>query len=70
LRLTHLVTTELVADVLPQTGISVPMAELAPKTVQDRFVSKADDEATPQPAKSTRTAEALVPTAATAAPAK
>jgi hypothetical protein len=69
LRLTHLVTTDMVADVLPQTGM--PMVELAPKTVQDRFVSKADDEAEPQTAKSTRTAEVLVPAGATTAtPAK
>jgi hypothetical protein len=70
LRLTRLVTTEMVADVFPQTGASIPMVELTPKTVQDRFASKAEDEATPQQGKSTRTAEALVPTAATAAPAK
>jgi hypothetical protein len=71
LRLTHLVTTDMVADVLPQAGTSVPMAELAPKTVQDRFVSKADDEAATQSAKSTRTAEVLVPAGATTAtPAK
>jgi hypothetical protein len=66
LRLTHLVTTDAVADVLPLTRI--PMAEVAAKPVQDRFVSKAED-TSPQPAKATKTAEALVPTGA-AAPAK
>jgi hypothetical protein len=71
LRLTHLVTTDMVVDVFPQTGAPIPMVELTPKTVQDRFASKADDEAATQPAKSTRTAEVLVPTGATTAtPAK
>ena len=37
LRLTNLVTTDAVADVLPQTDIAVPVAEAKP--VQDRFVS-------------------------------
>ena len=73
LRLTNLVTTDAVAEVLPQTEISVvPVAELA-KPVQDRFVSSAvESETAPQTAKSTRTAEALVPTGgvAAAAPAK
>ena len=42
LRLTNLVTTDAVADVLPQTEIAAaPVAELAPKPVQDRFVSSA-----------------------------
>jgi hypothetical protein len=61
LRRTNLVTTEAVADVLPQTEIAVPMAELTPKTVQDRFVAGEPDDS-PQPAKSTKTAEALAPT--------
>ena len=71
LRLTNLVTTDAVAEVLPQTEISVvPVAELA-KPVQDRFVSSAvESETAPQTAKSTRTAEALVPTGGVAAPAK
>jgi hypothetical protein len=72
LRRTNLVTTEAMADVLPQTEIEVaPMAELGPKTVQDRFVA-GEGELSPQPAKSTKTAEALVPTggSAAAAPAK
>jgi len=66
LRLTHLVTTDAVAEVLPLTRI--PMAEAGAKPVQDRFVSKAED-TSPQPAKATKTAEALVPTGAVA-PAK
>jgi hypothetical protein len=74
LRLTNLVTTDAVAEVLPQTGIAVvPVAELAAKPVQDRFVgSAAEAETNPQAAKSTKTAEAMVPTGgvATTAPAK
>jgi hypothetical protein len=71
LRLTHLVTTDAVADVLPQTDVPVPVAEVSTKPVQDRFTGKADDETMP-PVKSTKTAEAMVPTGnvATAAPAK
>jgi hypothetical protein len=69
LRLTNLVTTDAVADVLPHD--MTPMAELKSKPAQDRFVSSAVEEpATVQPAKSTKTAEAAVPTggAATAQP--
>jgi hypothetical protein len=67
LRRSNLVTTEAVADVLPQTEITVvPMAELTPKTVQDRFVA-GESEASPQAAKSTKTAEAVVPTGGSAA---
>ena len=64
LRLTNLVTTDAVADVLPQLdSASVPVAEVTAKPTQDRFVSTAvDAEAHPQPAKSTKTAEAAVPT--------
>jgi hypothetical protein len=69
LRLTNLVTTDAVAEVLPQMEIPpVPVAELA-KPVQDRFVSSAvESETAPQTAKSTKTAEALVPTGGAAAP--
>ena len=57
LKLTNLVTTDLVADVLPHVDISAPaMAELAPKT-QARFGEEPE-----QPSKSTKTAEAVVPT--------
>jgi hypothetical protein len=60
LKLTNLVTTNLVADVLPHVDVAAPaVAELAPKT-QARFGAEAE----PQPVKSTKTAEALVPTGA------
>jgi hypothetical protein len=65
LRLTNLVTTNAVAEVLPQTdNANVPMAELAAKPVQDRFVSEAVSAEKPLAAspKSTKTAEAVVPT--------
>jgi hypothetical protein len=67
LRLTNLATTDAVADVLPQpeaVTAATPVAELAPKPVQDRFVSGA------QPVKSTKTAEAVVPTGGVVTPAK
>jgi hypothetical protein len=66
LKLTNLVTTDLMADVLPNVNISAPaMADLAPKT-QARFGEEPEH---PQLAKSTKTAEASVPTgAAPAAP--
>ena len=58
LRLTNLVTTDAVADVLPRDN-PMPMAEAKPKTVQDRFVSApVDDDAQVHPAKATKTAEA------------
>jgi hypothetical protein len=72
LRLTNLVTTDAVADVLPQDNASVPVAELKPdpksKPTQDRFVSSAvEGDAQPPVAKSTKTAEATVPTGGVAA---
>jgi hypothetical protein len=72
LRLTHLVTTDKIADVLPQpAGASVPVAELSPKPAQDHFTtSAAEMVAAPQAAKSTKTAEAVVPTGGVAAPAQ
>jgi hypothetical protein len=71
LQLTHLVTTDAVAEVLPQARVAaVPVAALAPKAVQDRFAGGADDPAANlPPAKSTKTAEA-VPTGSVAAPAQ
>jgi hypothetical protein len=72
LQRTNLVTTDAVADVLPQTdGSTAPVAELTPKIVQDRFVAGEPD-INPQAVKSTKTAEALVPTGgrAAASPAK
>jgi len=69
LKLTNLVTTDLIAEVLPQVNISAPaMADLAPKT-QDRFAQGADPQPANQPAKSTKTAEAMVPTGSAATPA-
>jgi hypothetical protein len=70
LRLTNLVTTDAVAEMLPQTDTAVaPVAELAAKPVQDRFVDRATDSKTkPQAAKSTKTAEAVAPTGGVAAP--
>ena len=68
LRLTNLVTMDAVADVLPNESSSIPVAELKPtevkaKPTQDRFVSSAvEGDTAPQPAKSTKTAEAIVPT--------
>ncbi|GAA0003046.1 hypothetical protein BRDID11002_30470 [Bradyrhizobium diazoefficiens] len=63
LKLTNLVTTDLVADVLPHVDVTAPaMAELAPKT-QARFGVEPE-----QPAKSTKTAEAVVPTGGVATP--
>ena len=81
LRLTNLVTTEAVAEVLPQLdGPNTPVAELATKPVQDRFASETARAEKPQPAqpvssassKSTKTAEASVPggVVAVAAPAQ
>ena len=46
------------------------LAEAAPKQMQDRFVSTAEGDIATQAAKSTKTAEAVVPTSAAAAPAK
>jgi hypothetical protein len=74
LRLTNLVTTDAVAEVLPRTdGSNVPVAELTDKPVQERFVTTAATaETNPQAAKSTKTAEAAVRTASVpaTAPAK
>ncbi len=74
LRLTNLVTTDAVADVLPHLDPSAnAVADLAPKPVQDRFDAGAAGEGTnPQGTKSTKTAEAVVPpgSVAGAVPAK
>ncbi|HEY3892634.1 MAG TPA: hypothetical protein VGM00_11795, partial [Bradyrhizobium sp.] len=69
LRLTNLVTTDTVADVLPRVdNPAVPVAELSPKPVQDRFVGEAVGAEKPLvPPKSTKTAEAIVPTGGVAA---
>jgi hypothetical protein len=76
LRLTNLVTTEAVAEVLPQIdGPNTPVAEAKP--VQDRFASESVRAEKPQPlqpasTRSTKTAEATVPggVVAVAAPAQ
>jgi len=68
LRLTNLVTTDAVAEVLPRESVATPVAELNPKAIQDRFVSSAaEGQTSPAPAKSTKTAEAIVPTGGVAA---
>jgi hypothetical protein len=68
LRLTNLVTTDAVADVLPRGNSSTPVAELKSKPTQDRFVSSAvEDHA--GTARSTTTADAAAPTGGTAPPA-
>jgi hypothetical protein len=68
LRLSNLVTTDAVAEVLPRETVATPVAELNPKAIQDRFVGNAaEEQASPPPAKSTKTAEAIVPTGGVAA---
>ena len=65
LRLTNLVTTDAVAEVLPQfDSPNVPVAEVVTKPVQDRFVSEtvSAEKSQAASAKSTKTAEATVPT--------
>jgi hypothetical protein len=63
LRLTGLVTTDAVTDVLPEGRVTDPaVASLPPKSVQDRLVSSSDDEAAPPTPQSTKTAEAALPT--------
>src|SRR5260370_40723591 len=70
LRLTNLVTTDAVAEVLPQMDTAnVPVADAAAKPVQDRFVSRAMElETNRQSAESTKTAEGHMPTGVVAAP--
>ncbi|MCP3477546.1 hypothetical protein NLM33_46150 [Bradyrhizobium sp. CCGUVB1N3] len=59
LKITNLVTTDAASDVLPHVDVAAPaMADAAPKA-QDRFAAEPE-----QPAKSTKTAEAAVPTGA------
>jgi hypothetical protein len=73
LRLTNLVTTDAIAEVLPQAEVAAtPVAALTAKPVQDRFANTAvGAQPAPQPVKSTKTAEAMVPTGGVAAtPAK
>ena len=64
LRLANLVTTDAVADVLPRVDVTAAaVAEAKPKAVQDRYAS-GENAAGEPPAKSTKTAEAVVPTGA------
>lgn len=67
LRETNLITTDAVAQVLPPADVITPMAELRSKQIQDRFVSSTGSAAA---VKSTKTAEATVPTGGAAPPAK
>jgi hypothetical protein len=61
LRLTNLVTTDAVAEVLPQSAGSVlPAMVLGTKPIQDRFAGSAENEPL-APAAKTKTAEALAP---------
>jgi hypothetical protein len=68
LHLTNLITTDAVADVLPQispgdVGAGVVASGLTAKPTQDRFANDAvADEKISSPAKPTKTAEAVVPT--------
>jgi hypothetical protein len=60
LRLTNLVTTDMVAQL---GSPNATVVELTPKPVQDRFANSAvETETNPEPAKSTKTAEAMGPT--------
>ena len=69
LRLANLVTTDVAADVFPQGNAGVPMAEAKPSKPQDRFISSTmEGEAQTQQGKSTKTAEAAVPTGGKASP--
>jgi hypothetical protein len=61
LRLTNLVTTDMVAE--PGSPNAAAVVELTPKPVQARLVSSAvATETNPEPARSTKTAEAMGPT--------
>jgi hypothetical protein len=64
LRLTNLITTDAVAEVLPQDNSAATAAvALNAKPTQDRFVSTAAaDDVVPLPTKPTKTAEAMLPT--------
>jgi hypothetical protein len=70
LRLTNLVTTDAVAEVLPpnDSAAATSVADLNAKQVQDRFVSEVISAEKPLPAaKVTKTAEATMPTGGVAA---
>jgi hypothetical protein len=67
LRLTNLITTDAVADVLPEDkGAASAAMALNAKATQDRFVSgAAENDAVSLPVRSTKTAEAIVPAGVT-----
>jgi hypothetical protein len=67
LRLTNLITTDAVADVLPEDkGAAGAAMALNAKATQDRFVSGvAENNAVSLPVRSTKTAEAMVPAGGT-----
>jgi hypothetical protein len=63
LRLTGLVTTDAVADVLPEGRVTDPeVASLPPKPMQGRLASNSDDDKVPPMPKSNKTAEATLST--------
>src|SRR5216684_7929372 len=67
LRLTNLVTTDMVAQ---PGSANAAVVELTPKPAQDRFASSAvTTETNPEPAKSIKTAEAIGPASGVTAPA-
>jgi hypothetical protein len=69
LRLTNLVTTDSVAEVLPRMGgAAPPIVAVTGKPVQDRFASSVkNEEPVAASAKSTRTADAIAPAGSVAA---
>ena len=73
LRLTNLVTTDAVGEVLLPDPRATPVAEVSVKPVQDRFASETVSAEKPQgqavPSRSTKTAEATVPTGGVVTPA-
>ena len=67
MRLTNLATTDAAADVFPRTMRPCRWPRRSLQSQQDRFVSSAvEGDAQPQPGKSTKTAEAAVPTGGSA----
>lgn len=63
LQITGLVATDAVVDVLPENGLTnSAVASLTLRPAQDRLVGSADDEKIAPAPKSTKTAEAAVPT--------
>jgi hypothetical protein len=68
LKMTNLVTTDAIAEVLPSTsGSATQGVAMATKPVQDRFTSSAVSDAAAPAGKSTRTAEVVAPASVTAA---